>query len=227
MDDMIFNHLEIKLLGEFYEHLVVLKELKEEESGGADNWTCRKWTFEVLEQLIKGDEAYTSAVYPDYLLPHPRYRADHWKLWYGRRKRIMLEELRGLRDQFDHLFIPECGYGVDGVLAMMVKDWAEIEFLDTNKYLEEGIVDFFKTKHGCNIKFTVDSSHSFHYDQVDKKTILIANNTHIDASFCGAKINSNDNLYVLHNGVHLDPVPETQDECYKIDAEININRGII
>jgi hypothetical protein len=181
-----------------------------------------------MEYFLLGEEEYRKTPIPDYLkVENPRYRNDKWKLWYGRRKLIMIEELKKLKDYYDYVLICEVGFGIDILLCMMIKEWKEIQCYDSNPFLKEFIENFFIKKHKINVIFEKYSSYYYPFDLIRNKTILIANHTHLDPSVCGKKIIENKNLLLLRNGVITTNPPITSEECYKINPEINMNRGVI
>lgn len=214
-----FTENEITLLREFY---FCCFQTKLEHETRTPAWSLSYWTYEVLEHLILGEEEYKKATMPPWLLSMPKYRAQSGYLNYGRCKRAMFKKLKEIKDLADNLLVCESGYGVDVVVAMMVKDWNEIRCYDNNPGLKDFIDEFFVEKRGVNVKFDYSTSATFRFDEIKESTIVISNNTHISVGEHSERIRNNEKLIYMRDGTVIDrnKMPETVEECRK-----NFGRG--
>lgn len=212
----MFNEKEIELLKEFYFHCFNTKLLAEQESGtDVKTWKSSYWTYEIMENLILGEEEYKKAKHPPWLTYMPKYRTQSSMLNYGRNKRLMLRRLKEMSKLVDNLLVCEVGYGVDLVLAMMVKKWNKILCYDSNPYLKDFLEGFFVSKHSLNLDFVATSSGAYRFDEIEDITLVISNTTHISIGEWSERIRNNKNLVYLRDGVLLPNVlmPATVEEC--------------
>jgi len=212
----MFTDKEIELLKEFYYYCFNTRlEYEQAQGAGTSTWKCSYWTYEIMENFILGEEEYQKVNKPPWLTYMPTYRDHTSMLNYGRNKRLMFKRLKEIEKLVDNLLVCEIGYGVDLILAMMIKKWGMILSYDQNKYFKEFLYGFFVEKKGLDLTFEVQSSSAYKFDEINEPTLVISNNTHIGIGDPSNRIRNNENLIYLRDGRFLPNVlmPQTLEEC--------------
>jgi len=213
----MFNEDQLKLLTEFYYHCEEFTPTVEESSA---SWCQSYYQYEVLQGLILGREKYLLDALPTWLKDRPKYRTGPIQR-HIQCKLDTFKVLQEIKSLSDYLVVCEVGYGTDIIVAIMIKEWKEIYCYD-NPYMEKGLIDFFVKKKGVNLIFKQSPSTIFDFAGIDKRTIVLANHTHIPVAKQGKNIKDNDNLIYVSNGIVLDNIPVTVEECRK-----NTKRGYL
>jgi len=211
----MFTKKEINLLGEFYHHCIRTSPVSGEEKTAT--WTQTHWTFEQLENLTLGEEVYIKAPLPTWLSEGSKYRSHGGARKQANHKRRMLRVLREHGELPDNLLVCEVGYGIEIVLAMMIKEWKEIKCYDQCGGFKAGLINFFVKQHGLNLVFEQTISAHFSFDEIEESTMIISNGTHIGIGKPSERIRNNKNLIYLRNGMVLEAkdMPMTTEECRK------------
>jgi len=204
----MFNEDQLKLLMEFYHHCHEFIPKVEESSA---DWCQSYYQYEVLQGLILGDD-YAEGFLPLWLRDRPKYRGGPI-LRHIKAKKDTFETLKNIKSLSDYLVVCEVGYGTDLIVAIMVKDWAEIRCYDHNPYMEEGLINFFVKERGVNLTFEQSPSSIFDFVGIDKRTIVVANHSHIPVTKQGKNIRDNGNIIYVSGGAILDKIPVTVEEC--------------
>jgi hypothetical protein len=214
--DIMFTDKEMDLLKEFYFWCFNERVEKEEQSGmGTKTWRVSYWVYDLMENLTLGEEEYSKVRLPIWLNYMPKYRVQTAMLQYGRKKRLMFEEMKKAKTLPSNLLVCEVAYGVDIVLAMMIKKWGKIMCYDHNSAYGDFLKSFFVNRHNLNLTFVGTSSSDYRFDEIQEDTLVISNNTHIAVGEPSERIRNNKNLLYLRDGVFVpqDSMPLTTEEC--------------
>lgn len=197
----MFDEDQLKLLLEFYNHCYNTTPENEEASAG---WCQSYYTYEVLQGLILGDERYEEKPWPSWLADREKYRTHGPVRKHIAGKRSTFKLLKEIGHLSDNLLICEIGYGMDLVIAMMVKEWNKVLSYDHNPYMEKGLVEFFVERHGVNLEFKCSPSNYYRFDEINEPTIVLSNYCHVSVDVQAENIKNNDNLIYVRDGEVID-----------------------
>ena len=190
---------------------------KGEACGSGDSFWCLDyWSREVIRFLIDGKEKYFSESPPDYLRGNTFFSPQVIETAYDF-KSNMLKNLEKYKYFSDNIMVCECGWGIDIILALSIKDWKKIICYDQNPYIIPEVRKFFdELKLPAEIEIREEKSHTIDFSKIDEPRILILEHPHMYIKNYKQILN-NKNLLFIIEGMMFDDYIEHSNLRYRIE----------